>query len=839
MPKHVLISSTQEFQNKRRTPNTPHIPLTNGSKTNVFNGHSNDNNIAQSQANVVSASINEYELVTSQTWAQIGSCSISLGLFKIAIKAFDNSLRHLPDNVESIVGLSQALKLDQNGSGLGYKQSTELIISAIQQFRNLSNETKLWKELSISHIGLKEYEQAHQAITRASGIQPNDTELLYINAEILLKSRNYNYVKHILHTILSIYQNKATELITAFDYEIIGNTHAKLAQLFILEKNYKYAINEYRLAISSPLPSNRDKYEEYACIWINFALLKESLNEFDEAFQIINDALLHIGLIPRLMIARAYFLLLPSTKFYDPLSAISSLENAINQCRSEDGEDNTDFLTWYILGRAYSLIDSPRQAYDTFQISLGKGPSSPLPWLAVGSLYLKLGQLPDALAAYSQAARLQVEGPEATIPQILASATAWDGLACVYERCDDQARDAADACLRASACYRNANDLRASQQAEQRAHSLTAASRGEAPPPGLKGPPDTPVMLLRDLIGLSTKEINELCQENQPEAQQQQQQQQAQQAQQQAHQQQAAQQQQQQQVAQAQAMQAAQVQQQQQQQQQIQAQQQQQQQHPSAQRPHAQLSAPQPQQQITQQGPPAPQIIRSSQTTPRIETPKQFHHLPLPRQSLAGRSNTPDINDSSPRQITTPQQQQHQVQVQGHPVQQVHVGPQGQPQPLPQGQPIVQHQPGQPQTIYTPVSGATPVLQHNGSLPQPQQPPQSQQHVPQQPNPPTQGSTPAQHHPQHPPQGYLVDVNHRAGLPQYQTTSSGVVPQPTIITTGPPPPQGAVPVPGYPGLLATNNGQTQPTGQYPPPPPPGYTYVNGATTAGGNYVQWR
>ncbi len=737
MPKRSLISPTQP-RTKRETPSTPNVPL---NKSTNNNNNSNDNgNGVVAASNAVPASINEYELVSSQTWAQIGSCSLALNLYKLAIKSFDNSLRHLPDNVDSIVGLSKSLKLEQEEvhSLAGFKHSTELIISAIQQFPNLNNDIKLWRELSESHLGLKEYEQAHQAITRALNLNPNDTELLYLNSEILMKSKNYVYVKHILHTILSIYQNKTNELVNELDHEIIRNTHAKLAQLFILENNFKFAINEFKLAISSPLPSTTSKYEEYASIWINFALLKERLNQFDEAFQIINDAINLLGNIPRLLIANAYFLLIPVTKFFDPTLAIQLLERAINQQRSNTGNednDDSDFLTWYLLGRAYSLIDSPRQAYDTFQISLGKGPSSPLPWLAVGSLYLKLGQLPDALAAYSQAARLQVEGPDATISQIIASATAWDGLACVYERCDDQAHDAADACLRAAACFRSAGDLRASSQAEQRAHSLTTASRGEAPPPALKGPPDTPIVLLRDLIGMFPRDISESYQD--PPQQQQQQQQQA----------------------------------------------------PNQQ--SRQPSGPIPQ-QVQVPPPQQPQPPRSVQTTPRIETPKQFHHLPLPRQSLAaGRSNTPD--GASTHQNNTPPQQQQATFPGGPPPQQI---------------------------ARTPITGATPVMQ------------QSQPIAPQ-PGSIIQGQPQQQ-------EGYMIDVNHR------NMYKGGPIPpqqqqQPAFMTgpLPPPPPHGVpmgstptttIAIPGPPGVLGNGNGN------YPPPPPPGYAYVNGQPNA---FVQWR
>ena len=119
-------------------------------------------------------------------------------------------------------------------------------------------------------------------------------------------------------------------------------------------------------------------------------------------------------------------------------------------------QEGSDFLPWYLLGKANSYLD-PRAAYDCYQVALRCASNCSIIWLAVGKLYLELKQLKDALEAYSQALKLQLgDGSNGT-------ATAWDGLSCVYERCEDQLMDASDACNRAAACFKAMGDIKSCQ----------------------------------------------------------------------------------------------------------------------------------------------------------------------------------------------------------------------------------------------------------------------------------------------------------------------------------------------------------------------------------------
>ncbi|KAH3672348.1 hypothetical protein WICMUC_004320 [Wickerhamomyces mucosus] len=609
MPKHTITSPTQS-KIKRSTPNTK--------KTEI-----NETRVA---------SEGQYSLSASQTWITIAKCALELNQYNYAIVAYDNSLRHHPDDVESLLGLSKALKLSLNKQEplKNIHQARDLIISSIQKFPNLSNDTLVWKELADTHLEAKEFEQAHQAISRALSINGNDPGLLLIASECLIKASNSQIASHNLQNIINIlsYRPQLSEK----ELDIIREAHYKLAYIAFLENDFNAATEQIQkvLSLQPPPPS---RIEEFASYWNFLVVDREITGDLDGAFNVIHDAINSLGHIPKLQSINAYLLLIPNTKYYDPIMAVNLLERAYNQEKlsqnlrfnlttisntnispSSSADEAGDFILWYLLGKAYSIIDSRRQAYDAFQVALRKGPSSPLPWLAVGSLYLHMGQLPDSLAAYSQAARLLAD--DNSVSSAAASAAAWDGLACVYERCNDQAIDAADACIRAASCFRAAGNLNAAVLAEQRGNALNATARGDASPPPLRDPSNAPIDLLRVLI-LQTPNEQRLSNQYQLITQEEQ----------------------------------------------VQAQTLKEQQQPPQHNEYLsrtgsiqqaqthgsqhQNDTPGYQQHLSPRNSNASQLSVSKVSTPIEEHSKQFHHLPLPRGSIAGRTHSSEAKSTT------------------------------------------------------------------------------------------------------------------------------------------------------------------------------------------------
>lgn len=101
----------------------------------------------------------------------------------------------------------------------------------------------------------------------------------------------------------------------------------------------------------------------------------------------------------------------------------------------------------YMIGRILLQIDSAEsayQAYEHYQLALNMDSTKPYMWISMGSLYLKLGQVSDALSAYLQAISLITKSPETQVSTVSTSsmaqpisetnlgALAWFGISQAY-----------------------------------------------------------------------------------------------------------------------------------------------------------------------------------------------------------------------------------------------------------------------------------------------------------------------------------------------------------------------------------------------------------------------
>ncbi|RLV95001.1 General transcriptional corepressor trfA [Spathaspora sp. JA1] len=467
-------------------------------------------------------------------WLVCGSCAQLLGQTDTAIRSFEFVIKHDPYNVAGLCGLSSSLRLNgiKNNETIGAQSAIEKLNKAVEAFPPLSRETPIFKELAECYLMIGLNDQAHQAIQTAIQLSPHDASLWLLSAQTLIRAGARNHATGSLTHCLSILDS--VKKFTTTDIETARAAHAELAAIAAADGNIEVSIAELTATLSLP-PSALTRKDEHIALWCALSTAKERANDIAGAIKACEDAEMTVGNnSDRILMTHAYLLLLNvqsagknAQTCINLLNKIVNLETEKVLIQPNEKENVQDFLPWYLLGRAYSFMDQPRLAYDSYQVALRRAPNSPITWLAVGKLYLELKQLPDALAAYSQALRLQMDdGSQGT-------ATAWDGLSCVYERCDDHLMDASDACTRAAACFKAIGDLKNAYIFEARAEALVQASKKEGPIPELREPPDVPSFLLRDLVALSTAERISYIQSQQQQQQQLQQQQQEQQQQQQ------------------------------------------------------------------------------------------------------------------------------------------------------------------------------------------------------------------------------------------------------------------------------------------------------------------
>lgn len=444
----------------------------------------------------------DYESTVTQTWITLGNCATSLGLVVHAIKSFENAFNHDSSNIEALCGLSSSLRLNDINMNetIGSQNSIDRLNKSLDIHPNLSKSFKIFKELAECYLLIGLNDQAHQSIQTAIQLCPSDLSLWLLSAQTLIRAGARSHAAGALTRCLSILPDSLS-VFTKDDIETARAAHAELAAIAAADGNIELSIAELTATLSLP-PPPLSRIDEHIALWCALATAKERANDILGALQACEGAEKAIGSSPRILLTHAYLLLIDN----DVKNAEFSI-NVLNKIieleqTQKNGEplNDGDFLPWYLLGKAYALLNSPRAAYESYQVALRRASNSPITWLAVGKLYLELKQLPDALAAYSQALRLQIDENSP------GTATAWDGLSCVYERCDDQLMDASDACERSAACFRAIGDIKNATFFEERAKQLSLSSKKEAPVPSLRDPPDVPSFLLRDLVAVLPSE---------------------------------------------------------------------------------------------------------------------------------------------------------------------------------------------------------------------------------------------------------------------------------------------------------------------------------------------
>lgn len=435
-----------------------------------------------------------YQTVAGDTWTTVGACAITLNLVPAAISAYEKAVAHDPGSVAALCGLSHLLRLNDINMNetVGSQSSIDRLNRALDAHPGLAKQHKMFKELAECYLLVGLNDQAHQLIQVALQLAPNELSLWLLSAQTLIRAGASQQAAGALTRCLLILPESLNQF-TKDDIESARAAHAELAAIAAADGNIELSIADLTATLSLPPPPLL-RIDEHIALWCALATAKERANDIEGALQACEATELAVGLSPRILITHAYLLLL-SNDAKNADHAIRLLGRLVDLERPDPLPEG-DFLPWYLLGKAYLDIGEPRAAYDAYQVALKRAAGLPITWLAVGKLYLELKQLPDALAAYSQALRLQMDENSP------GTATAWDGLSCVYERCDDQLLDAADACLRLGACFKAMGDTKSAVFFEDRAAQLAAAAKKEAPIPPLRDAPEVPNFLLRDLVAL-------------------------------------------------------------------------------------------------------------------------------------------------------------------------------------------------------------------------------------------------------------------------------------------------------------------------------------------------
>lgn len=464
-----------------------------------------------------------YAARASEVWEAVGSCASTMGIHSIAIKLFDLCLSYNPSSIRALIGWSKLLRLNDISLNetIGSQTALRRLSDATDRFAELAKSYEIYKELTECYLLLGLTDQAHQTIQHAIVLNPEISELHLLAGQTLIRAGLRVQAAASLKRALELLPATVSEYLIE-NVEVARNAHAELAAIAAADGRFEISIEELKMTLQLP-PPPLARLNEYVALWCALLTALERAGRIQEALETCERAELAVGVLPRILITHAYLLLLEDDKD-KAFEAVRLLNRVVDleqqesahmkpkdgQQSGKEAEDDAtgDFLPWCLLGKAYTLLFAPRAAYDSYQIALRRASLLPITWLAVGKLYLELKQLPDALAAYSQALRLQLN------EDLPGTAAAWDGLSCVYERCDQQLTDAADSCSRASLCFAAYGDQESAREYEQRAQKLKDAAEGKGPVPPLKAPMGVPNYFLRDLVTLLPSERIALIQQS-------------------------------------------------------------------------------------------------------------------------------------------------------------------------------------------------------------------------------------------------------------------------------------------------------------------------------------
>lgn len=456
-----------------------------------------------------------YASKAAEVWEAVGACAATMGIHAIAIKLYDLCLNYNPTSIKALVGWSRLLRLNDISLNetIGSQTALRRLSEATDRFGELAKSYEVYRELTESYLLLGLTDQAHQTIQHAIALNPDISELHLLLGQTLIRAGHRVQAAAALKRALELLPSAISDYLGE-DVEVARNSHAELAAIAAADGLFDVSIEELKMTLQLP-PPPLARLNEYVALWCALSTALERAGRIQEALEACERAELAVGVLPRILITHAYLLLLEEDKD-KAFEAVRLLNRVVDLEQQESahskpkegqphkkdvGEDASgDFLPWCLLGKAYTLLYAPRAAYDSYQIALRRASLLPITWLAVGKLYLELKQLPDALAAYSQALRLQLN------EDLPGTAAAWDGLSCVYERCDQQLTDAADSCSRASLCFAAYGDSDSAAEYEERAKLLKDAAEGKGPIPPLKTPMGVPNYFLRELVTLLPSE---------------------------------------------------------------------------------------------------------------------------------------------------------------------------------------------------------------------------------------------------------------------------------------------------------------------------------------------
>lgn len=470
------------------------------------------------------------ELIHTDVLRCCGRLALESGLFPQAFELLTGALDREPTDANTLLLLSKAYMQSSDAASV-----IRMIVNAINAgVSTIASDSRIWTVLAMSYDQLDWFADSLHAVTQALLLESYysvDPDLHVMQCRFFLRQGVHQYP---LEALLP-YFDKMLESVKVGGAAANVHVEALITRAQLL---YKYADFERALVdLELAMKLLNDKNESFSTgerlAKISYTYLLASVLQFlanrpADSLKLVEDAIVCFShtakSVQPLILASGMMSSLMEKDLYATLDRM-----ILEEPHSAPG---TAFQMNYIIARLLLQLDPVRnvyEAYGYYRKALNLDIGKPYIWISIGSLYLRLGQVNDALSAYTQGSVLALESASSTAntagtagassgaasastssggsqPSFmenfnnLFAALAWFGIAQTYIFSRDFP-SAVEALSRSAQFFAKANNPHQADELQRQAHNLSAHLVRPVSALNIEYTiPDVPFQLLLDLL---------------------------------------------------------------------------------------------------------------------------------------------------------------------------------------------------------------------------------------------------------------------------------------------------------------------------------------------------
>ena len=471
----------------------------------------------------------QMELMQTDVLRCCGRLALESGLYPHAFEMLTRALDREPTDPNTLLLLSKAYLQSSDAASV-----IRMLVNAINAgVSTIASDSRVWTVLALCYDQLDGFADSLHAVTQALLLESYysvDPDLHVMQCRFFLRQGVHQYP---LEALLPYFDKMLESVkVSAAPAAVHVEALVTRAQLLYKYSEFERALVDLELAIGL-LNGKKESFktgERLAKISYTYLLasvLQFLSNRASESLKLVEDAIVYFPhtakSVQPLLLASGMMNSLMERDLYATLDRM-----VLEEPHSAPG---SAFQMNYVIARLLLQLDPVRnvyEAYGYYRRALNLDITRPYTWISIGSLYLRLGQINDALSAYTQGSVLALEsvsapanagaastsngaataGGSSTAAQssfmanfnYLFAALAWFGIAQTYIFGRDLS-SAVDALSRSGQFFVKANNPHQADELQRQADSLSAHLANPGSSINIEYTiPDVPFQLLLDLL---------------------------------------------------------------------------------------------------------------------------------------------------------------------------------------------------------------------------------------------------------------------------------------------------------------------------------------------------